>query len=1224
MAKSTNQQLPLILNQDKINSGKICQHTDPKSIDDFIGSLINTVSNSYHYHTLANLLTPAHTSCLRNFKITMIQSYLKSKCYLRKRLAQAYRRILDTRFKKNSLWFDYEWTLLVICLSHKHISRKLDPHQRYKRFTLSCSVDGQLLAVDLISDYKKGQWKINRELLRRQLYHLRVTKNIRITLNQTIPKLQKDIRQAQRKGTLPRLLQLPWVKENLLNPQNLLSFGKKKLKLSKLANLGIDTSNHQINSSPTLRLRLANIRSLSKEKLLTDRATESLLSTFPDVYIYTETKRDPSDEYLLRHRQVFHSCAEEGRGGTTFLVRKEINVAYSDTEIPDTVILILQVDKATVILVGTYLTHRGKDKCQKLNLILEVTNKLAERYIHPTILIFGDFNMNEHSLRYNLNKQKHLLADLKLNIASNYTSPPNFPPLSTRRGINKNNITKFSRLDYIITNSNCSIRTEFVETISDHIFFNVTLNLKHSSMRRVLSYDRNKINRELNTLLKEDINSILTFIKTNLHSYKKVRIPKLEKRKCLEFQISPYRKHLLNNWINDFNSFANSITSLRFSAFQGLAFGKLRTITKYNQFQKRDGSIIKTLKDTSGTIVTNSEEVDKALMNHLRQNDNRFTDRTYMTWNQIPTLPIPSPNELVNVLQKVSQHKALTHFPVPDEFAHQLLAHNRYSAIINLWNPETLERFPEIFDSKLVPLNKVHPEIPKVSQMRPIVATNVLFKILELRFSDELHRKFWNLKGFALSQFGFLRGMNTQAQIYNLLNQVTQGWIHLPGKKLHFHELSLDPRLPKYNPLHHYVIFIDFKEAYNSINMGLLYEMMKKDEILEDNKLIFLFTIYSKLKIRLGKESFTPKNGVPQGGINSPILFNFAMFYFLTEAASTINSRVLQLSGLPNAQGIMKPENNFLWADDLASLIKAHPNRAKDFIKIYFEALIESGHKWGLSINFNKSAIMDFFSLKTSYNHLSDYPTEWTKGKGALLKLDLYPNGTLTTVSIPLVTEYKYLGVIITRDLLPNSHLQTLRKKINYLTNAFRSVGGASQSLKFCVNTWHVFIRPLLDYSQTYFSFLQDRHRKSLNSLYRESARKMTFLRRYTPNCLVDKLIQYNYKELHLEFYRVAKNKTQRRNSDFDNRPFPSERIDFGYRKIDLTNVPIKWVKIWNLFYYPNGSQNIPQTLRDLLDDLQINDISTFMHKFLVTSFSQDDLIILNKIHSALLSTLGD
>ncbi len=88
------------------------------------------------------------------------------------------------------------------------------------------------------------------------------------------------------------------------------------------------------------------------------------------------------------------------------------------------------------------------------------------------------------------------------------------------------------------------------------------------------------------------------------------------------------------------------------------------------------------------------------------------------------------------------------------------------------------------------------------------------------------------------------------------------------------------------------ILSIDFKGAYNSINMSLLYERMKKDKVMEDDRLTYLFGIYSRLTLKLDKESFPPKNGVPQGGINSPILFNYAMYYFLTEAAERINSRI--------------------------------------------------------------------------------------------------------------------------------------------------------------------------------------------------------------------------------------------------------------------------------------------------------------------------------------------
>ena len=109
-------------------------------------------------------------------------------------------------------------------------------------------------------------------------------------------------------------------------------------------------------------------------------------------------------------------------------------------------------------------------------------------------------------------------------------------------------------------------------------------------------------------------------------------------------------------------------------------------------------------------------------------------------------------------------------------------------------------------------------------------------------------------------------------------------------------------------------------------------------------------------------------------------------YYFLSDVAQLINLRIRHSCGLFN---LPTPKSNFLWVDDLVTLLKTHPNRAKEWIKIYLEVLIEAGNKWGLRVNFSKSAIMDFFSHKTSYDFLSDHMTKWDKKKGIELKLDI-------------------------------------------------------------------------------------------------------------------------------------------------------------------------------------------------------------------------------------------
>ena len=68
-----------------------------------------------------------------------------------------------------------------------------------------------------------------------------------------------------------------------------------------------------------------------------------------------------------------------------------------------------------------------------------------------------------------------------------------------------------------------------------------------------------------------------------------------------------------------------------------------------------------------------------------------------------------------------------------------------------------------------------------------------------------------------------------------------------------------------------------------------------------------------------------------------------------------------------------------------------------------------------------------------------------------------------------------------------------------------------------------------------------------LNSLYRESARKIMFLKGYTPNKLIDDLIQYNYAELHQEYKKVAQNKTLGRQSNLHDDPRLIDRVNFHY-----------------------------------------------------------------------------
>ncbi len=351
---------------------------------------------------------------------------MHSTCYLQKRLAQGFRQILDVRTKKISQWFSYQWTLLMICLVHKKLAKKLNPHNQYDQFSFPIKFNNIPIQIALTSSYKARIWRFDRNSLRRLISHHNKIGEIHLSLADIVPKINKEIKLAQRHKKLPKLHYLPWIKEKLLNPQNLLAYGKKILRIKKMLNFGIEPQVTQDKKDFSLTIRMANIRTLTKEKLETDRALESLMDFSPDVYLYVESKNKLASEKLSKYRQLYHSIEKEGQGGTTVIINKKVQVSFSETNIPDTVILVLHKEKSTILLAGTYMSHRDKNKSQKLGIILETMSKLTERYQNISILLFGDFNMPESSLQNILKKYSIYVAKLGLKLINDYNSPPRF------------------------------------------------------------------------------------------------------------------------------------------------------------------------------------------------------------------------------------------------------------------------------------------------------------------------------------------------------------------------------------------------------------------------------------------------------------------------------------------------------------------------------------------------------------------------------------------------------------------------------------------------------------------------------------------------------------------------------------------------------------------------------------------------------------------------------
>ena len=273
----------------------------------------------------------------------------------------------------------------------------------------------------------------------------------------------------------------------------------------------------------------------------------------------------------------------------------------------------------------------------------------------------------------------------------------------------------------------------------------------------------------------------------------------------------------------------------------------------------------------------------------------------------------------------------------------------------------TQESIPEELTlGRLFCLNK-NAEMPgSIDNIRPLVIMGVIVKIIERPLLNALKMVKLNR-----GQIGFKERMSTEVNIIRLKQCV---------HSLQYDNYKRKDKMPK-----RYILFIDLKTAFDSVNLKKLIEKLIKKEVPIPiiDTLIKLMNS-SKISMNLD-DTISINSGVAQGKLCSPLLFNIYIDDLLD-----ITEKICYSS--------------LAFADDTVFICEDYSQLLKVIIAL---------NEWNIE---NK--------------------VETNKKKSGIIIINDDGTDTNDIQGFPVVSTYKYLGVLIDTKLSSMRHVHVINRKI--------------------------------------------------------------------------------------------------------------------------------------------------------------------------------------------------
>ena len=234
-------------------------------------------------------------------------------------------------------------------------------------------------------------------------------------------------------------------------------------------------------------------------------------------------------------------------------------------------------------------------------------------------------------------------------------------------------------LDFVIAGSAVKISDLKVvksDNISDHdiLTFNISVKIPDMSLRNIYLPNKKLADKFTVNSLKKAKNS--TDFLNNI-------LKRLKSRKmniCLKVKKKPFKKELLDKLLFSdcededlariiseyWREKAHEVEEDRFGGRLKEAFKFMKSVFKYHEYDRRDGSIISRIVGDGGEVICDPGEVNKRVIHNLKTLQTKEDEVLYSQPIPFPVLKELTIQEMEQILEVLSTHKAVAYDGLSD------------------------------------------------------------------------------------------------------------------------------------------------------------------------------------------------------------------------------------------------------------------------------------------------------------------------------------------------------------------------------------------------------------------------------------------------------------------------------------------------------------------------------------------------------------------------------